>query len=272
MTFRLRKIIVTSLTFVVTILILMPFYIMVVMGSYSTYDLFKGLVILPGNHLLANFYTVITGYFPRSFLNSLMVTLIAMVGALLTSSLAGYAFAKYEFSGKKSIFNICLSTMMIPGQLGLIAFSWQINKMGLSNTHFALIVPPMASMFGVFWFTQFIRSSVPKEILESARVDGCHELKMFWIMVLPLIKSAIISLGLMFFLWNWNSYLVPLVIVSKPELYTVPLAIKALQDAYQIDYGAQIFGLTIGCLPIIILFVIFSKHFISGLTAGAVKG
>lgn len=272
MTFRQRRIILNIILTIFSLAVIFPFYIMVVMGTYFSNDLFRGITILPSNYLFENLRTVMAGDFFRFFFNSVYVSIIATTGVVIVSAMAGYAFAKFEFTGKSIVFKVCLATMMIPGQLGLIAFVWQINRMGMGNTHLPIIIPPMASMFGVFWFMQFISGGVPNEIIESARIDGCSELRMFWVMVLPLIKPAISSLGVLFFLWNWNSYIVPLVTISRENLFTIPLFIRSLRDMHRLDFGAQILGLTIGTLPIITLYLIFSKNFISGLTSSAIKG
>jgi len=272
LTLSAKRVLVTGMSFIIAAVVLFPFYIMIVMSTYSTTEIFRGLHLLPGSYLLQNVVTVFKGNFLLFYWNSLYVAALASLGAVIVSAMAGYAFSKFSFRGKDAIFKICLATMMVPSQLGLIAFAWQINKMGMNNTHLPLIIPAMASMFGVFFMSQYMKNGLPDEIIESARIDGCGEMAMFWRMVTPLVAPASISLGLLFFLWSWNSYLVPLVVISRGQLYTVPLGIKALRLMYRVDYGGQITGLSIGTLPIVILFLVFSKNFISGLTAAAIKG
>lgn len=267
-----KRVLMMAFMLAVSIFTVIPFYIMIIMGTYYSNDLFKSIVLAPSNYLMENFKVVLASNYFRFYFNSVYISTVVALLAVLVSAMAGYAFAKYSFRFKKAIFNCVLATMMIPGQLGLIAFVWQMKKMGMLGSHLPLIIPPLASTFGVFWMTQYIKGSVPSEVIESARIDGCTEITTFLRIVLPFVKPALISLGLLFYLWNWNSYLVPLVTVSKMELYTVPLGISILKQLYRVDYGAQLLGLSMSTIPIIILFVAFSKHFISGLTSVAVKG
>ena len=267
-----RRAVLMLFMLLVSICTIIPFYIMVIMGTYYSNDLFKGLVILPSGYVVENFKRILESHYFRFYFNSFYISTTVAVCAIIVSAMAGYAFAKFTFRMKKTIFNCVLATMMIPSQLGLIAFVWEMKKLGILDSHLPLIIPPMASAFGVFWMTQYIKGSVPTEVIESARIDGCNEYRAFFQIVMPFVKPASISLGLLFFLWNWNSYLVPLVVVTKMELYTVPLGITILNQLYRVDYGAQLLGLSISTIPIIILFVVFSKYFISGLTSVAVKG
>ncbi|MFC5449414.1 carbohydrate ABC transporter permease [Paenibacillus aestuarii] len=256
----------------ISIFALLPFYIMMIMGTYQNEDLFQKIVLIPGNYLLENFKTVADSRFDLVYLNSLIVSIASTVLSVFVSAFAGFAFAKHEFKYKKNIFAGVLLTMMIPGQLGLVAYVIEMRSLGLSGTLVPLILPWMANAFGVFWMTQFIRGAVPTEVLESARMDGCSDIGVFFRIVLAFIFPAITTLSLLVFLWSWNNYLLPLIMINKPELFTIPLGINSLGTAYRTDLAAQILGLTLGTLPVLILFAIGSKSFIRGLTAGSVKG
>src|SRR5665647_73257 len=255
-----------------SIFALLPFYIMIIMGTYQNEDLFTQIVILPGTYLLENLKTVASSHFERVYMNSLIVSIISTVMSVFVSAFAGYSFAKYNFKYKNKIFAFVLFTMMIPGQLGLVAFVIEMRTLHLAGTLLPLILPWVANAFGVFWMTQFIRSAIPNEVLESARIDGCSDIDIFFKIVLAFIYPAITTLSLLVFLWSWNNYLLPLIVINKPELYTIPLGITSLGNAYRTDLAAQILGLTIGTLPVLLLFAIGSKSFIRGLTAGSVKG
>jgi multiple sugar transport system permease protein/cellobiose transport system permease protein len=153
-----------------------------------------------------------------------------------------------------------------------VAYVIEMRYLHLSGTLIPLILPWVANAFGVFWMTQFIRSSVPNEVLESARLDGCSDYGAFFRIVVPFIAPAITTLSLLVFLWSWNNFLLPLIMITDPNLYTIPLSITTLSDAYRTDLAAQILGLTIGTLPVLVLFTIGSKSFVRGLTAGSIKG
>jgi len=254
------------------IISLLPFYLMFSMGTHNTGELYRGDFLLPGSHLVNNFLTVITTNFSLSYLNSFYISVIATVVSVFISALTGFALAKYKFKLKKAAYFFIIGTMMIPAQLGLVAYVLQMRMIGLANTHVPLYICFFASAFGVFWMTQFIQSTVPTEVIESARIDGCREISIFIRIIVPYIKPAIITLCMLVFLWSWNNYLLPLIILNKDSLFTVPLALARLNSGNFTDYGARLMALAIGTIPLIIIFVIGSKYFIRGLTAGAVKG
>lgn len=254
-----------------SIIALLPFYIMLIMGTYVNEDLFTGIKLLPGNYLLNNLNTVLGRSFLGFYKNSLYVTIVTAVGSTYISALAGFAFSKYRFKFKKILFFFVLGTLMVPGQLGLVGFVIEMKWFKMMNTHWPLILPSMASAFGVFWMTQYIGGAIPNELLESSRVDGSSDFRTFMQIVLPVIKPAIITIFLLSFLGSWNSYLLPLVVLDKEKLYTIPLAISMLGTVHRTDFAARILALALSTIPIIIMFSIGSKYLIQGLTAGSVK-
>ncbi|NMO94980.1 carbohydrate ABC transporter permease [Paenibacillus lemnae] len=257
---------------VVSLLFLFPFYMMFAMGTYYSEALFKKLPILPSGYLLDNLKTILSADFLRTYWNSFYVAVLFTFVSVLMSALTGFAFGKYEFKGKKWLYGFILLTMMIPGQLGLIAFVMEMKWFHLNNSHAPLIIAGLNNAFCVFFMTQFVQSSVPMEVVESARIDGCTEPGIFSRIVIPFLLPAISTLGLICFLGSWNNYLLPLVTINKPELYTLPLGIANLSTRYRTDYSASILGLTLGTLPLIVLFLFGSKTLVRGLTGGAVKG
>ncbi|MFC5652315.1 carbohydrate ABC transporter permease [Paenibacillus solisilvae] len=267
-----RTTIATSAIALLSVFALLPFYIMIVMGTYQNEDLFQKIVLVPGSYLMENFKTVAQSRFDLVYLNSLIVSIASTLLSVFVSAFAGFAFAKHEFKYKNKIFGAVLLTMMIPGQLGLVAYVIEMRYLGVSGTLLPLIMPWVANAFGVFWMTQFMKGAIPTEVLESARIDGCSDVGVFFRIVLAFVYPAITTLSLLVFLWSWNNYLLPLIIINKPELFTIPLGITSLGNAYRTDLAAQILGLTLGTIPVLILFAFGSKSFIRGLTAGSVKG
>jgi cellobiose transport system permease protein len=255
-----------------SIVALLPFYSMMVMGTYYINDLFTGIKIIPGNYVLQNMKTLFTVPIFTYYKNSVLSAAGSCVLCVLISSMCGYAIAKYTFRMKKMLFNFVLLTLMIPTQLGLIAFMIEMKFLGLLGTLWPIILPNGASAFGVFWMTSFIKDAIPNEVIESSRIDGCNEYGIFFRVALPFIKPAVITLALLSFLWSWNALLVPLVVLNKEALFTLPLGIKSLSTGFRNDYGAQILGLSVGTIPILVFFSFFSKNLISGLSAVAVKG
>jgi ABC-type sugar transport system, permease component len=257
---------------IITLVSLFPFYMMLTMGTYYSEDIFLGIPLLPHNYVIQNIKTVFEGGFLRFYWNSFYIATLATVFAVFFSAMAGFALSKYNFKGRKLIFNFVLFTMMIPGGLGLVAFIIEMRYFHWSNTHLPLFMPWIQNSFGVFLMTQYMKSGIPNEVIESARIDGCSEPMIFFKIAFAFIKPAAVTLGLITFIGNWNNFLVPLIILNKQTLFTVPLGIFALGNLFRTDYGARLSALSIATVPMIIIFITNSESFIRGLAAGAVKG
>lgn len=205
------------------------------------------------------------------FINSLIVSVTATMGVLFLDSMAGYVFAKKKFPGRDFIFWLMISTMMVPGQVTLVPMFILIGKLGLKNSLAAVILPPLAMVFGVFLMRQYMKT-IPSELLEAAKIDGASEFSTFWRVILPLSKPALATLGILTFMSVWNSFLWPLIVLNKEYLYTLPVGLKTLQDKNLVDYGLLMSGATISAIPMVLVFLFFQKYFIKGLTLGSVKG
>ncbi|MCA5960789.1 carbohydrate ABC transporter permease [Blautia sp. RD014234] len=236
---------------VLSVCALLPFYMMIVMGTHYSEDLYTGVKLFFGKYFVENFHAVMRQNFLLYYANSLIVACCNTIGGLLVSALAGYAFAKYDFRGKKPLFAMIVATLAIPQQLGLVGFVMEMRWIGMNNTLFPPIVSGMANAFGVFWMRQFIESSVPDEIIESGRVDGCREFGIFFRLIMPIIRPALITIFLLFFLWSWNNYMTPLVMISDQKYYTIPLSIALISSEYRTDYAARILALSMGTIPIL---------------------
>lgn len=269
---KVKKVLPAVLLAVVSLISLYPFYTMIMMSTYKTEDIFKGVPLLPSDYFLENIKVVMESNFIQTYANSLFVSIVATLGCVFVSAMAGYGLSIYKFRFRKALLKFVMMTMMVPSQIGIIGYMIEMKSFHLTGTIWPLILGWMASGFGAYWMTQFIRGALPREIVECARIDGCNEFGIFLKISLPCIIPGLTTLALLIFLWSWNSYLVPLVFVNKPQLYTIPIFIRSLGNAYRTDYGAQITGLFLATIPLVILFVAGSKSFIRGLTAGAVKG
>jgi ABC-type glycerol-3-phosphate transport system permease component len=256
----------------ITIISLFPFYMMIVMSTYYTEDIFKGLPLLPSNYTIENLKTVFHSNFTQVYANSIMVSVMAVVLSVLISAMIGFAIAKYDFKLKRALLYFIMITMMVPTQVGLIGYIIEMKNMGFGNTLLPIILIWMAFPFGAFFMVQFIKDSVPNEILECARLDGCSEFGIFFRIVIPLIQPGLATLSMLVFLWSWNSYLLPLVTINDQKWFTLPLLISNLGIVHRTDYAAKMMALTISIVPLIIIFVTASKTFIKGITSGALKG
>ncbi len=266
------KVLSIAILVLLSLISVFPFYMMVMMSTYVTEEMFLGLPFLPGGYFMENLQTVFASNFVQSYANSVVVSVLSTAGCMLISAMAGYAIIVYPIPHKKTLTTIIMLTMMVPTQIGIIGYTTQMRTFGLVGTMWPLILVWLANGFGVYWMIQSIKSALPLELVESARIDGSNEMKTFFRIVVPCIIPSLVTLGLLVFLWSWNSYFYPLILINDSEMYTLPLYIRSLSSLYRTDYGAQLAGLVLTTIPIIFIFVLGARNFIKGLTAGAVKG
>jgi len=255
------------------VVMLLPFYFMFVFASHSRTEIFT----LPpplffGDSFMANMEILTTKIpFWRSLGWSLYVGLASTALTLLFCSMGGYAFAMFDFRFKQPLFTLVMGTMLLPSFLGMIPSFMIMDAFGWIDQPRALYIPGAASAFGIFMMRQFITSAIPRELIEAARMDGCGELGIYWRIVVPLLKPAMGTLGLITFIASWNNFIGPLIVMRSPEMYTLPLALRSMQSPVNTEWGAVMAGSAIATLPLLVLFAISSRRLIDGLTAGAVK-
>lgn len=258
------------------LLMIAPFYFMFVFATHPRDDIFKmpppmwfGWAAYPMNYglLLRRLPT-----FWWNFAHSVKVAVITTALQLFFCSLAGYAFSMYDFKFKKQLFATVLATMLIPPFLGMVPTFIIMKWLGLLDTHVALWLPAAVGALGIFMMRQYITSAVPKELIEAARCDGCSEFRIYWNVVLPLLGPALGTLGLITFIGSWNNFMSPLIVLHNMEDYTIPLALRSMQDPQNTPWGAVMLGASLAVLPLLILFIFSSRRLIAGLTAGALKG
>ena len=255
------------------LIMLAPFYFMFVFATHSRTEIFSlPPPLLFGDDFMANL-KLLTEKIPfwRSLGWSLYVALASTGLTLLFCSMGGYAFAMFEFRFKKALFLLVMGTMLLPSFLGMIPTFMIMDAFGWIDQPRALYIPGAASAFGIFLMRQFVSSSIPRELIEAARMDGCSELGIYWRIVLPLLKPALGTLGLITFIASWNNFIGPLIVMRSPEMYTLPLALRSMQSPVNTEWGAVMAGSAIATLPLLVLFAISSRRLIDGLTAGAVK-
>lgn len=209
--------------------------------------------------------------FPRALFNSLFVAGTITVGQVLTSATAGYAFAKINFRGRKQVFLGYLATMMVPFQVIMVPQFILFRQFHLTNTHLALILPGMFTVFGVFMLRQFFQG-IPDEMIEAARIDGCSEFAILWRMVLPLSMAALSSLAIFTFRWQWNDYLAPLIYLNDKVKFTVTIALAQFRMENITLYTLIMAGSVISLIPVMILFIFAQKYLIQGITMTGMKG
>lgn len=279
---RAARLLVYALLLVFTVITLIPFAYLLAGALKSRFDFVASLFLPAGDGLLgvawdrltlANFRRLLFELpVPRAMLNSVFLASVHSVLAALFCALGGYALAKLRFRGRGLVTGIVLTALIIPGPL-LLAPSFQLlYQFGLLDTYAGLLLPGLTPAFGVFLFRQAMLRSVPDELLEAARIDGAGEWRIFFELVLPLVRPMLGAFLLISFLGAWNNFVGPQIILQSPELHPLSVALNNLRGVYGTDYGLIMAGTLVSIAPVMCLFLLLQNEFISGLTAGAVKG
>lgn len=253
---------------------LLPFVLMIVNATRSGVEITRSFTFIPGTHLKEN-WEALFAYVDlfQGFWNSVKVAVPATILTAYFSAITAYALAIYKFKGNNLLFKVIVIFMMIPGQLSLIGFYNLCQKLHMVNTYIPLIIPAIAAPGTVFFLRQYVQSSLPKALLEAARIDGASEIHIFHKIVLPIMAPGIATMSIGAFIGNWNNYLVPLILLNSPEKMTLPVMISTLNAAtdLQKNQGAIYLGVAISVIPILIVFCFCSKYIISSISAGSVK-
>lgn len=272
---RTRGRLVAHVLLVIGVLISMfPFYWMVVIATNSSATIFAFPPrLVPGDRLGANLRTVFTTTdFGGAFLNTAVVAVTTTVLVLFFDSLAAFAFAKFDFPGKRALFVVLLVTFLIPAQLALVPQFVIMAHLGWVGSLKALIVPGMVNAFGIFWMRQYSEGAVHSELLESGRLDGCSFFSLYWHVALPVLRPALAFLGIFTFIGAWNDFVWPLVVLTDPHRYTLQVALSQLSGLYVSDYSVIMAGTLLAVVPLLVVFLFGARHFIRDLAAGSVKG
>ena len=227
--------------------------------------------LLPEDPTVQNYVQAFEkGDFGRFFLNSCLVTIAATILTIIINTMAGYAFAKYRFKGDTFLFLFFISTLMLPLEVLMIPIFQVIKVFGMYNSFWGLIIPPAATPTGVFLLRQYFLT-VPKDLMEAARIDGASETKIFLKLMLPIAKPAMSVLAIFSFLWRWNDYIWPLLVIRDTEKYTVQLALANFAGQHTVDWNSMLAMSVVTMIPVLILFLLFQKQFIKGMVTAGMK-
>lgn len=257
----------------ISLLVLAPLLWMIAVSFMSTGEaaVFPP-PLLPKAPTFEHYRTLFVDYgVGRYLLNSAVLASVATLLALLFVLPAGYAFAKLRFRGRERVFQALVGALVIPGQIGMLPLFLLLKSMGLVNSYAGALVPWLAGIFGIFLVRQYALS-VPDEMLEASRIDGASEWQIFGHIVLPTLKPVIVTLALFVFLGSWNDFIWPLIILSDQDLYTLPVALAALSREHVQDNELMMAGSVVTTLPVLIVFLMLQRYYLSGLMAGSVKG
>jgi len=217
------------------------------------------------------------GIFLRWFGNSLLYAGSISLGSTLICALGGYAFSKYDFPGKQFFFNFILGTIMVPSTALVLPLFLMLNKIGLVNNVWGVILPSLVNPFGLYLMKVFWDSSLPDELIEASRLEGANERQIFWRIGMPLMQTGLVTVALLGFVWAWNNFFLPLIVLSQDDLYPLTLGLNVWNSVSTTAGGKPVYNLIalgslISVLPLLIVFVVFGKYWRGGLTAGATKG
>lgn len=267
------KTVVLAIFFIfVCLLFIIPFYWMFVSSFKSAGEIFSNsLSILPETPTVQNYLNLINTNFFKWYLNSFVFAFGYIILGLFLCSLAGFAFAKYEFKYRNIIFLIIVAAQMLPIHIQLIPLFIMLTKIGIINSYIGLILPMAANPMGLFFIRQYMLG-IEDDLLNAARVDGANEWQIFYKIVLPISKPALAALAILFSLFAWNNLLWPLIVMRTNDMFTLSVGLSTFMGQYRPQYGMLMAGSVLAVLPIVLLFLKMQEHFISGLTAGSIKG
>ena len=206
----------------------------------------------------------------RAALNSMLVATLATVLAVLFNSMAGYSFAKLAFRGRDRVYRLLVAALVIPGQIAMLPLFLMLKQLGLINTYWGVVVPSLASIYGIFLVRQYAQG-IPDSLLDAARVDGASEWRIYWSLVLPWCRPILVTLGLFTFMGAWNDFLWPLVVLTDGDLYTLPVALASLVGEHVQDTELMMAGAVLTVMPVVVLFLALQRFYIAGVMGGAIK-
>lgn len=272
---RVFKICAYTFCIFLTLLSLLPFWIMIINATRSTNQIQQHAIsFLPSSYLMKNF-AILTGksFNPmRGFVNSLIISIGSTICNIYFSTMTAFALVAYEWKLRKPFFTVIMAVLMIPAQVTSIGFYQFMYQIGMTNNFLALILPSIQAPATVFFMRQYMIPSLPMEILQSGRIDGAGEFRIFNQIVLPMMKPAMATQAIFGFVTSWNQLFLPQILLTRQELFTMPLMVSLLNgDIYRTEYGAIYLGLLLTVLPLMIVYFILSKYIVEGVALGGVK-
>lgn len=273
---RMMKVIIYTVSIALAVLSILPFWIMIVNSTRSTTEIQQHAIsLIPSNYMMNNLKILLGKSFNPivGFMNSLIISIGATLLAIYFSSLTAYAQVAYNWKFRDAFFSFIMVVMMIPAQITMIGFYQMVYKIHMTNRLSMLILPAIASPSMVFFMRQYLQPTLSMEIVQSARIDGAGEFKIFNRIVLPIMKPAIATQAIFSFVASWNNLFTPLVLLTDQKKYTMPIMVSLLKgDIYKTEYGSVYLGLTLTVMPLIIVYLLLSKYIIAGVALGGVKG
>lgn len=271
--FGIGEIFISIILLIGVILILYPLFWMITSSLKSYNEIYNAVWKLPSKWLFSNYATAWEKGISKYFLNSLIVTVSTVASVVIIASLCAYGLSRYRFKGMGIALIFCMGGMMLNPQVCLVPLYVLLQKLGVHNTYLAMILPYIA--FRLPLTVLLIRSyflGIPKELEESATIDGCSALGIYWKIFMPISKPILLTSVVLTAYYSWNEFLFSIIFIDSDKFKTIPSGLMNFRDALQTDWGVLLAGMVISALPIILLFIVMQKYFIRGMSAGAVKG
>lgn len=260
--------------FVLLIITIVPIWLLLVNATRSTTEIQQGISLIPSTHTLEN-YDILLGKgldLPRGFANSIFVAVASTVLTVYFGLLTAYGIVVYDFPGKQLFSSFIVILVLIPMQLSIIGFYQYMSTLGLTDNYASLILPTIAAAGSVFFGKQYLEAAVIKDLIDAGRVDGAGEFKIFHRIMMPLAVPGAVTMGIFAFVASWNNFFNAFILITSRDKYTLPMLVQTLRgDVYRTEYGAIYLGLAVTIVPIIIIYIIFSRYIVSGIAMGSVK-
>lgn len=259
-----------GLLFLFGLAMLFPFIWMLATSLKSGAEVYS-LSLIPENPSFRNYVRLLTtGEFPYWFFNSLYVGMLVTLSVLFFDSLVGFTLCKYDFKGKRLIFLLILSTMMIPTEMLVIPWFIMSNNLNWLDTYWGILFPGLMSGFGTFLMKSFFEG-VPNDLLDAGRIDGLSEFKIFSRIALPLVKPALSALAIFTFIGNWNAFLWPLIVINQVRRYTLPIGLSFFNGEFQTQWEMVMTGASVATIPVFLVFLLFQRQIVQGIALTGVK-
>jgi len=270
---KIKTLVITTIITLLALIFIFPFLWMVSTSFKYEIDVMGyPFHFIPRNLNMENYGKVWSGgQFGTYYKNSFFVTILTVMGDICLTSMAAYSFARLKFRGRNFIFSLYLAAMMIPPQVLLLPKYILFGKLGINNTHAALILPGVCSIFSIFLLRQFFMS-IPQDLTEAAKVDGAGYFRTFLQIILPLAKPGLVTLILISSIWSWNDYINPLIFLSNDNLFTLTVGLQRFQESNGSNYAVIMAGTVCAVLPILVLFIAFQKQFVESIASSGIKG
>lgn len=259
---------------ILLVITIIPVWLLIVNATRSTIEIQQGISMLPSIYTITNYKVLLSKGLdlPRGFLNSFTIAILTTIVTVYFSMLAAYGIVAYNFKGKKFLYNFILVLVMIPMQLSIIGFYQYMVKIGLDDSYAALILPSIASAGAVFFCKQYLESILIQDLIDAGRIDGCSEIGIFHQIMMPIAAPGAFTLGIFAFVGAWNNFFNAFILITSRDKYTLPMLVQTLRgDVYRHEYGAIYLGLAASVVPIIIIYFLFSRYIVNGISMGAVK-